>query len=100
MTAEELIAVGLPVDPVAEGAEHAAPAEDTGSPSGSRSREDGEVQSDDGEDIGDVDAGLGDLVRARTAGPLPPSLAFGESKVTTNMVREYEKAGFFSPGAG
>jgi hypothetical protein len=100
MTTEELIAAGLPVDPVAEGAEHAAPAEDTGSPSGSRSREDGEVQSDDGEDIGDVDAGLGDLVRARTAGPLPPSLAFGESKVTTNMVREYEKAGFFSPGAG
>jgi hypothetical protein len=100
MTTEELIAAGLPIDPVAEGAEHAAPAEDTGSPSGSRSREDGEVQSDDGEDIGDVDAGLGDLVRARTAGPLPPSLAFGESKVTTNMVREYEKAGFFSPGAG
>jgi hypothetical protein len=100
MTIEELIAAGLPIDPVAEGAEHAAPAEDTGSPSGSRSREDGEVQSDDGEDIGDVDAGLGDLVRARTAGPLPPSLAFGESKVTTNMVREYEKAGFFSPGAG
>jgi hypothetical protein len=100
MTTEELIAAGLPVDPVAEGAEQAAPAEDTGSPSGSRSREDGEVQSDDGEDIGDVDAGLSDLVRARTAGPLPPSLAFGESKVTTNMVREYEKAGFFSPGAG
>jgi hypothetical protein len=99
MTTEELIAVGLPVDPVVEGAEHAAPTEDTGSPSGSRSCEDGEVQSDDGEDIGDVDAGVSDLVRAKTTGPLPPSLAFGESKVTTNMVREYEKAGFFSPGA-
>jgi hypothetical protein len=36
----------------------------------------------------------------RTSGPLPPLLAFGESKVTSNMVREYEKAGFFSPGAG
>jgi hypothetical protein len=87
MTTEELIAAGLLVDPVAEGAEQAAPAEHTGSPSGSRSREDGEVQSDDGEDNGDVDAGLGDLVRARTVGPLPPSLAFGESEVTTNMVR-------------
>jgi hypothetical protein len=99
MTTEELIAAGLPIDPVVEGAEHAAPTEDTGSPSGSRSREDGEVHSDDGEDIGDVDAGVSDLVRARTSGPLPPSLVFGESKVTTNMVRQYEKAGFFSPGA-
>jgi hypothetical protein len=47
-----------------------------------------------------VDAGVSDLVKVKTAGPLPPSLAFGESKVTTNMVREYERAGFFSPGAG
>jgi hypothetical protein len=100
MTTEELIAAGLPLDPVIEGAEHAAPTEDSGSPSGSRSREDGEVQSDNGEDIGDVDAGVGDLVKARTSGPLPPSLVFGESKVTTNTIREYEKAGFFSPGTG
>jgi hypothetical protein len=47
-----------------------------------------------------VDAGISDLVKAKTSGPLPPSLIFGESKVTTNMVREYEKAGFFTPGAG
>jgi hypothetical protein len=100
MTNEELIAAGLPVDPVAEGAKHAAPAEDSGSPSGSRSREDGELQSDKGEDIGDVDAGVGDLIKERTSGPLPPSLAFGESKVTSNMIREYEKARFFSPGTG
>jgi hypothetical protein len=100
MTTEELIAAGLPVDPIVEGAEDAAPSEDAGSPSGSRSREDGEVQTDDDEDIGDVDAGVGDLVKAKTPGPLPPSLAFGESKVTTNMIREYEKVGFFPPGAG
>jgi hypothetical protein len=100
MTTEELIAASLPLDPVVEGAEHAAPTEDSGSPSGSRSREDREVQSDDGEDIGDVDAGVSDLVKARISGPLPPSLVFGESKVTTNMVRKNEKAGFFSPGAG
>jgi hypothetical protein len=100
MTNEELIAAGLPLDPVAEGAEHAAPAEDSGSPSGSRSREDGEVQSNSGEGIGDVDAGVDDLIKARTSGPLPPSLAFGESKVSSNTIREYKKAGFFSPGAG
>jgi hypothetical protein len=100
MTTEELIAAGLPVDPVVEGAELAAPTEDASSPSGSRSREDGEVQSDDGEDIGDVDAGVSDLVRVKTVGPLPPSLAFGESKVTTNMIREYERVGFFPRGAG
>jgi hypothetical protein len=97
---EELIAAGLPVDPVVEGDEHVAPAEDTGSPSGSRSHEDGEVQSDDGEDIGDVEAGVGDLVRAKTSDPLPPSFVIGESKVTANMIREYERAGFFPPGAG
>jgi hypothetical protein len=54
MTNKELVAAGLPLDPVAESAEHAAPAEDSGSPSSSRSREDGEVRSDGGEDIGDV----------------------------------------------
>jgi hypothetical protein len=100
MTTEELIAAGLPVDPVVEGGEHVAPTEDSGSPRGSRSREDGEVQSDDGEDIGDVDAGISDLVRAKSSGPLPPSLVFGESKVTANMIREYERVGFFPPGAG
>jgi hypothetical protein len=47
-----------------------------------------------------VDAGVDDLVKLRTSGPLPPSLSFGESKVTSNTIREYEKAGFFSPGAG
>jgi hypothetical protein len=47
-----------------------------------------------------VDAGVEDLVMLRTSGPLPPSLAFGESKVTSDIIREYEKAGFFSPGAG
>jgi hypothetical protein len=100
ITTEELIAAGLPIDPVVEGADHAAPTEDTGSPSGSRSREDGEVQSDDGEDTGDVDAGVSDLVKVKTSGPLPPSLAFGESKVTTNMIREYERVGFFPRALG
>jgi hypothetical protein len=72
MTTEELIAAGLPVDPIVEGAEHAASTEDACSASGSKSREDGEVQSDDSEDIGDVDVGISDLVKVNTAGPLHP----------------------------
>jgi hypothetical protein len=77
MTTEELIAAGLPLDPAAGSADRAAPAEDSGSPSGSRSHEDGEVGSDGGEEVGDVDAGVDDLIMLRTSGPLPPSLAFG-----------------------
>jgi hypothetical protein len=100
VTIKELIAAGLPVDPIVESAENAAPAEDAGSPSGSRSHEDGEVQTDNDKDIGDVDAGIGDLVKAKTSGLLPPSLVFGESKVTANLIREYEAAGFFASGAG
>jgi hypothetical protein len=99
MTTEELVAVGLRVEAIVEGPDNAPPPEDGGSPaaSGSRSHEDGEVKTDD-EDVGDVDAGVGDLVRARAGGPLPPSLIFGESKVTANMIREYEAAGFFPSG--
>jgi hypothetical protein len=100
MTTEELIAAGLPVDPIVEGPEGAAPAEDVGSPCGSRSEEDGEVRTDDDEDIGDVDAGISDLVKAQAVGSMPPSLVFGESKVTANMVREYEAARFFPSGTG
>jgi hypothetical protein len=100
MTTEELIAAGLLVDPIVEGSEGAAPAEDVGSPSGSRSHEDGEVRMDDDEDFGNVDAGISDLVKAKVVGPLPPSLVFGESKVTANMVREYEAVGFFPSGTG
>jgi hypothetical protein len=33
-------------------------------------------------------------------GALPSSLVFGESKVTANMIREYEAAGFFPLGTG
>jgi hypothetical protein len=94
MTTEDLAAAGLPAEPVFEGLENAPPHEEGGSPaaSGSRSHEDGEVRTDD-EDVGD-------LVGTRPAGPLPPSLVFGESKVTTNMIREYEAAGFFPSGTG
>jgi hypothetical protein len=99
MTAEELAAAGLPAEPVVEGPENAPPPEEGGSPvaSDSRSHEDGEVRTDE-EDVGDVDADVGDLVKTKAAVPLPPSLVFGESKITTNMIREYEAAGFFPSG--
>jgi hypothetical protein len=101
MTTEELAAAGLPAEPVAQNLENVQPPEEEGSSaaSESRSHEDGEVRTDD-EDVGDVDADVRYLVRTRPTGPLPPSLVFGESKVTTNMIREYEAAGFFPSGTG
>jgi hypothetical protein len=53
MTTEELVAAGLPAEPVIEGPENAPPPEEGGSPtaSGSRSHEDGEVRTDE-EDVG------------------------------------------------
>jgi hypothetical protein len=101
MTTKELAAVGLPADPEVQNPKTAQLPEGHSSPaaSGSRSHEDGEVRSDD-EDVGDVDADVKDLITAKQSGPLPPSLVFGESKVTANMIRDYEAAGFFPVGNG
>jgi hypothetical protein len=80
MTTEELAAAGLPAEPVVQNPEITQPPEGHPSPaaSESRSHEDGEVRSDD-EDVGDVDADVKYLIRARPTGPLPPSFVFGES---------------------
>jgi hypothetical protein len=101
MTTEELASASLPAEPIVQNPEIVQPPEEHPSPaaSESRSHEDGEVRSDDS-DVGDVDAGVRDLIRTRPRGPLPPSFVFGESKVTTNMIREYETTGFFSAGTG
>jgi hypothetical protein len=101
MTTEELVAVGLSAEPVVQNPETTQLLEGHSSPLASRSRshKDGKVRSDD-EDVGDVDANVKDLIRARLSGPLPPSFIFGESKVTTNMIRDYEAAGFFLVGTG
>jgi hypothetical protein len=101
MTTEELVAAGLPAEPVVQNPKTTQPPEGHSSPatSGSRSQEDGEARTDD-EDVGDVDAEVKDLIKARPSGPLPPSFIFGESKVTTNMIRDYEAAGFFPVGTG
>jgi hypothetical protein len=101
MTTKELAAAGLPAEPVVQNPEVAQHPEEQGSPaaSGSRSHEDGEVRTND-EDVRDVDADVRDLVRSRPSGPLPSSLVFRESKVTIDMIREYEAAGFFPSGIG
>jgi hypothetical protein len=101
VTTEELAAVGLLAEPIAQNPKNVQPPEEEGSPatSESKSHEDGEVRTDD-EDVGDVDADVRDLVRTRPTRYLPPSLVFGESKVTTNMIREYEAAGFFPSCTG
>jgi hypothetical protein len=101
MTAEELAAAGLPAEPEIQNHETTQVLEGHSSPaaSGSRSHEDGEVRSGD-EDVEDVDADIKDLITAKQSGPLPPSFVFGESKVTANMIRDYEAAGFFPVGTG
>jgi hypothetical protein len=101
MTTEELTAPGLPAEPEVQNPETAQLPEGHSSPAarGSRTREEGEVRSED-EDVRDVDADVKDQIATRPTGPLPPSFVFGESKVTTNMIRDYEAAGFFPVGTG
>jgi hypothetical protein len=64
----------------------------------SGNREDGEIRSE--EDLTDVDADPRELVAARSSRSYPSSFVFGESKVTTNLIREYEAVGFFPAGDG
>jgi hypothetical protein len=101
MTTEELAAAGLPVEPEIQNPETAQLPEGHSSPAASRSRthENGEIRSEE-EEVGDVDADVKDLIAAKQSGPLPPSFVFGESKITTNMIRDYEAAGFFPVGTG
>jgi hypothetical protein len=67
--------------------------------SGSENREDEEIRSE-GEDIEDVDADLKDLVIAKRSKALPAAFVFGESKVTADLIREYETTGFFPTDSG
>jgi hypothetical protein len=91
MTTEELAAGGLPAEPEVLDHEIAQPLEENASPpaSGSWIHEDGEIRSEE-EEVGNVDADVKDLIAAKQSGPLHPSFVFGESKVTANLIREYE----------
>jgi hypothetical protein len=68
----------------------------------SSNREDGKIRSEDKsgaeEDLGDVDADPSDLVTAKNMKSYPPAFVIGESKVTANLIKEYEAAGFFLVG--
>jgi hypothetical protein len=101
MTTEELAAAGLPAEPEIQNPEITQLPEGHSPPAarGSGTHEDGEIRSE-GEEVGDVDVDVKDLVAARQSRPLPPSFVFGESKVTTNMIRDYKADGFFPAGTG
>jgi hypothetical protein len=102
MTTEELAAAGIPpAEQEIQEPKIAQLPEDNTSPatSGSGNREDREIRSE-GEDTGDVDADLKDLVTTKRSKALPASFVFRESKVTADLIREYEAAGFFPAGSG
>jgi hypothetical protein len=98
MTSEQLVVAGLsPNRDAVHGSEDIHVREsDLGNASARDSEilEEGEVRSE-GEDLGDVEADPRDLVTAKRSKSMTASFVFGESKVTANMIREYEAAGYF-----
>jgi hypothetical protein len=103
MTSEELAAAGLSPnrDEVHEFEDIHVRESDlcNASAHDSKTREEGEVRSE-GEDLEDVEADPRDLVTAKQSKSMPASFVFGESKVTTNLIREYEAVGYFPAGDG
>jgi hypothetical protein len=101
ITTAELVGAGHLAEPEVWEPETARPAEDEISPAagGSGNCEDGEIRSEE-EDFEDIGADLKDLVTAKRSKALPAAFVFGESKVTTNLIREYEAAGFFPASSG
>jgi hypothetical protein len=106
MTSEELVAAGISsTGEEVHGSENIQPQEGNLVPTtvpDSENREDGEIRSEEKsgaeEDLRDVDADPRELIAARRSKSFPPSFIFGESKVTTNLIKEYEVAGFFPTG--
>jgi hypothetical protein len=103
MTSKELVVAGLsPNRDEVHGSEDIHVREsDLGNVSArdSETREEGEVRSE-GEDLRNVEAAPRDLVTAKRSKSMPASFVFGESKVTTNLIQEYEAAGSFPAGDG
>jgi hypothetical protein len=70
----------------------------------SSNHEVGEIRSEDKsgaeEDLANVEADPKELIAAKSAKSYPPSFVFGESKVTADLIREYEAAGLFPIGDG
>jgi hypothetical protein len=103
MTSEELAAAGIPpAEEEIQGTENTQPQEDNPIPvvaPESENHEAGEIRFEE-EDLGNANADPRDLIAAKHLKSLPSSFVFGESKVTTNLIREYEATGFFPTGHG
>jgi hypothetical protein len=70
----------------------------------SDNREEGEIRSESTsgveEDLADADVDPRDLIAAKSSKSYPPFFVFDESKVTTNLIKEYEAAECFPAGDG
>jgi hypothetical protein len=101
MTSEELTAVGVP--PTGETALPSTNDPATEATRDSSSRENGEIRSENrsgsDQDLSNVDVDLSELVAAN-ATSYPLAFAFGESKVTAELIKEYEEVGLFPAGDG
>jgi hypothetical protein len=68
----------------------------------SGSHENGEIRSrrksGDGEDLSNIKVNLNELISSKAL--YPPTFVFGKSKVTTELIKEYEEASFFPSGDG
>jgi hypothetical protein len=101
MTSEELAAAGvLPTEGNAPSSRNDPIAKTIRD---SNSREDGEIGSENrsggDEDLSNIEVDLSELVAAKVKS-YPPAFVFGNSKVTTETIKEHEKAGFFPTGDG
>jgi hypothetical protein len=101
MTSEVLVATGVPSTE-----ENAPPS--TNDPAteaihDSGSREDGEIRYENksigDEDRSNVEVDLNELVAAKVKS-YPPTFVFVKSKVTAEIIKEYEDVGFFPIGDG
>lgn len=100
-TARPMISEELPAVGVLSASENVPPSTSTrvteAAPE-SGGHEEGEIrsgrESDANEDISNVEANLSELIAAKVTS-YSPAFVFGKSKVTTELIKEYEEAGFF-----
>jgi hypothetical protein len=107
LTSEELVTAGVPPtrEDIRDSENVQSHTDDpaAGTTLDSGSREDREIRSENrsgGEkDLSSVDADPSELVTVKSKS-YPPAFVFGESKVTTDLIKEYEKSRFFPIGDG
>jgi hypothetical protein len=95
MTSEELAVARVPPSGENDPPSASDPVAETVRDSGSR--KDGEIMSGNkssgDEDLSNVGVNFNELISSK--GSYPPTLVFGRSKVTTELIKEYEEAGTF-----